>query len=987
MKKLLLCLLVIFVYFPVFAQQGSGTIISGSVLEDSTDAPLSGVSVTLKGTSVGTTTNSKGSFTLNVPADQKTTDLIISSRGFTTTEVNATAGLALVVKLLRIATALDEVVVIGYGSVRKKDLTGSVVSLKGSELKEVPSTNVLEAAQGKIAGADITKSSGQAGAGVNIRIRGNRSIGGNNSPLIIVDGVQYSNIQDINPNDIESMEVLKDASSVAIYGSRGANGVIIITSKAGAAGKMEVNVNAYAGRSEVTMYPKPMGIDEYVAFKREAYRTTGNWNSPADDPAVFTGAGELYSVQNRIWSDYLEELFHPGLQQEYQVGIRGGTEKLKAYLSLGYFNERGVLKLDELKRYTARLNVDYKVNKVVKLGLQSQLTYYDQSLRRDPLNQANKISPLGSLYDSAGNFNYVMLGNGPVNPLADEQPNVFDGSNLTTRSLINAYVDISPLPGLSFRSTVGVTLQSARSGSYASPKSLDRFLTGKSLASISASNARNLNWENVVTYQKNLGKHGFTITGVGSYLGGVSDDVSASGVNQLLSTQLYYALQNTTEQKEIFSSYSKNDLVSFAGRFNYNFNSKYLLTLTARGDGSSKLSEGKKWTFFPSAAVAWRIKEESFLQNVGFLSDLKLRASYGVAGNDPSGPYATQSGLTRLAYGWDEAAAAAYTFSRLVGNTDLSWELSETINLGLDASFFDNRINISADVYDTKTKDLLLVRGLPPTTGVTTINQNVGKTRNKGLEITLGTTNIRTKDFTWTSNLTFTSNKEEIVSLVIPGANDIGNGWFIGQPINVYYDYEKLGIWQTKDASSGATFNAKPGDIRVKDQNGDGKLDSQNDRVILGNPRPKWSGGFDNTVTYKGFDFRVFIYARIGQMISADRYGKFNPNGLETNMEGMDYWTPENPTNAYPRPNKNGGLLYLSTLAYQDGSFARIRDLSLGYTIPAQKLQGSFIKAFRVYATGKNLFTFTDLNYDPERGGSENFPMTKLFVLGVNVTL
>ena len=982
MKKLLLSLLVTVIFLSARAQQ-----ISGNIMEDSTDAPLQGVSVTLKGTSSGTTTNSRGAFSLTLAGNQSSADLIISSRGFTTVELTAQTGQPVVVRMRRVVSALDEVVVIGYGSVRKKDLTGSVVSLKGADLKKVPSTNVLEAAQGKIAGADITRSSGQAGAGVNIRIRGNRSIGGNNSPLIIVDGVQYNNIQDINPNDIESMEVLKDASSVAIYGSRGANGVIIITSKSGSSGKMELNFNAYTGVSDVTMYPKPMGIDEYVAFKRQAYRTTGNWNTPADDAAVFTGAGELYSVQNRVWTDYLDELFHPGLQQEYQVGIRGGTERLKAYLSLGYFNEKGVLKLDELKRYTGRLNVDYTVNNVVKIGLQSQLTYYDQSVRRDPLNQANKISPLGSLYDSAGNFIWAMLGNGPVNPLADEQPNVFEGNNLTTRSLINAYVDIRPLPGLTLRSTVGVTLQSTRNGSYASPKSIDRFLTGKSLASIASSNARNLNWENVATYQKNIGKHGFTVTGVASYLGGVSDEVSASGVNQLLSSQLYYALQNSTEQKEIFSSYSKNDLVSFAGRLNYNFNSKYLLTLTARGDGSSKLSEGKKWTFFPSAAVAWRIKEENFMRNIDFLSDLKLRLSYGVAGNDPSGPYATQSGLTRLAYGWDETTAPAYTFSRLVGNTDLSWELSETTNIGLDAAFFDNRINLSVDLYDTRTKDLLLVRGLPPTTGVTTINQNVGKTRNKGIEVTLGTTNISTSNFSWTSNITFTSNKEEIVSLVTPGVNDIGNGWFIGQPISVYYDYEKLGIWQTKDASSAATFNAKPGDIRVKDQNGDGKIDSQNDRVILGTSRPKWSGGFDNTVTYKGFDLRVFVYARIGQMMSSDRYGKFNANGLETNMAGMDYWTPENPTDAYPRPNKNGGLLYLSTLAYQTGSFARIRDLSIGYSVPAKNLQRSFIKGFRVYATGKNLFTFTDLNYDPERGGSENFPMTKLYVLGVNVTL
>jgi TonB-dependent starch-binding outer membrane protein SusC len=982
MKKVTLTFVLINLFLFSRAQQ-----VTGKVVEDSSDAPLSSVSVSLKGRSGGTTTNSSGEFTLAIPSSQRKIELVISSSGYATVELSAQPGQSLVVRMHREVTDLNEVVVIGYGTVRRKDLTGSVVSLKGSELKKVPSTNVLEAAQGKIAGADITRSSGQAGAGVNIRIRGNRSIGGNNSPLVIVDGVQYNNIQDINPNDIESMEILKDASSVAIYGSRGANGVILITTKSGTAGKLELSLNSYAGLSEVAMYPKPMGFDEFVAFKREAYRAAGQWNSPTDDPVVFAGAGELNAVQKRIWVDYLDELFHRGVQQEHQVGLRAGTEKLKAYMSMGFFNEQGVLRKDWLQRYTGRLNVDYTVNSKLRVGLQSQLTYYKQSARRDPLNQANKISPFGSLYDSAGNFNLTLLENGPINPLADEQPNAYENSNLITRSLINAYIDIRPVTGLVLKSTIGVNLVSARNGTFSSAKSIDRFLSGKSQSSIAASNGRTINWENVATYSKTAGRHSITVTGVASYLGSTSDDVTATGVNQLLPSQLFYALQNTTEQKEIFSSYSKSDLLSVAGRVNYSFNSKYLLTLTARGDGSSKLSEGHKWTFFPSAAVAWRIKDESFMNSIGFINDLKLRLSYGVAGNDPSGPYATQSALTRLAFGWDETAAPAYTFSRLVGNTDLAWELSRTKNIGLDAVIWKNRINLTVDLYDTRTSDLLLVRGLPPTTGVTTVNQNVGKTKNRGVEITLGTTNISNSKLTWTTNLTFTHNEEKIVELVTAEVNDIGNGWFIGQPINVFYDYEKRGIWQTKDAAEAATFNQKPGDIRVWDQDGNGSINSQNDRIILGNPRPKWSGGLENTVTYKGFDFRVFVFARVGQMIQADRYGKFNAQGTEVNMEHMDYWTPENPTNAYPRPNKNGGLLYLSTLAYQKGSFARIRDLSLGYTIPAKTLQRSFIKGFRVYATGKNLITFTKLDYDPERGGSESFPMTRLFVMGVNVTL
>jgi TonB-dependent starch-binding outer membrane protein SusC len=677
----------------------------------------------------------------------------------------------------------------------------------------------------------------------------------------------------------------------------------------------------------------------------------------------------------------------PGFQQEHQVGVRAGSDKVKTYLSLGYFNEKGILKLDWLKRYTGRLNIDYTISKWFKIGLQSQLTYYNQSIRRDPLNQANKVSPLGAMYDSAGNFNFLLLDKQTAHPLADEQPNVYKNSMVTTRSLINAYLEFQPFTGLTARTTLGVNLVSARNGIFASPRSIDRSLSGKSQSSISNSTGRVINWENVVTYEKTMGDHALTVTAIGSYLGNVSEDATATGVNQLLPSQLFYALQNTTEQKDIASSYSESDLVSIAGRINYNFKSKYLLTLTARSDGSSKLSEGHKWTFFPSAALAWRLKDETFMQGIELFNDLKLRASYGVAGNDPTGPYATQSGLTRIAFGYDETPAPAYTFSRLVGNTDLAWELSTTKNLGLDASFINSRLNLSIDVYDTRTNDLLLIRGLPPTTGVTSVNQNVGKTRNRGIEVTLGTTNISTQNLKWNSNLTFTRNKEEILELVTSGVNDIGNGWFIGQPINVYYDYEKIGIWQTKDATLAATYNAKPGEIRVKDQNNDGKIDTQNDRIILGNPRPKWTAGFDNTVSFKGFDLSVFVFARIGQMINADRYARFDQQAIGNSTTGIDYWTPENPTNAYPRPTKTGGLLYLSTLAYQDGSFARIRNVSLAYTVPSRMLANGFIKGVRVYATGKNVYTFTDLNYDPERGGSENFPMTKLFVFGVNINL
>jgi TonB-linked SusC/RagA family outer membrane protein len=957
--------------------------VTGTVIDEKS-ASLPGVNVVIKGMNRGATTDAKGNFQLVLPEGNNVV-LTFSFVGYQSQDVQVGQKSVLNVSMVPDVNSLDEVVVIGYGAVRKKDLTGSVVQLKSEQLKEVPTANVLEAAQGKIAGADITRNSGQAGAGVSIRIRGNRSIGGNNSPLIIVDGIQYSNLEDINANDIETMDVLKDASSIAIYGSRGANGVILITTKKGKTGKPDISFNAYSGISQVTMYPKAMDINGFRDLKREAWRAAGVWKSPTDDPLIFTNVAEYQALQKGEWTDYQDALIHNGLQQDYQVGVRAGTDRLKSYISVDYYNEKGILKLDEIKRYTGRLNVDYMINDWIKIGLLSQITYYNQSVRRDPLNQANKISPLGSLYDANGNFNYIMLDGQTANPLSDEQPNVFTNSILTTRVLTNGYLELTPIKGLTVRSTVGVNLGSSRNGAYSSPKSIDRSLTGKSQSTYNASNGRSVNWENVVTYQKNWTQHAFTITGIASYIGNASDNVSASGVNQLLSSQLFYSLGSNTEEIKINSEYSKNSLVSYAGRLNYTFRDRYLLTLTARKDGSSKLAPGNKWTFFPSAAVAWRIIEEKFMQNIKGLSDLKLRLSYGVAGNDPSGPYATQSTLTRLAFGYDEVNAPAYTFSRNVGNAELGWELSDTKNIGLDFGLLNGRINASVDYYDTRTSDLLLDRGLPPTTGVTTVKQNIGKTRNRGVEVALGSTVLRTSDLTWNANLTFSKNKEEITELVT-GGNDIGNGWFIGSPINVYYDYEKLGIWQTSEADQAAKLSPTqlPGEIKVKDQNGDGKIDAVNDRVILGTPRPRWSGGLDNTVKFKGFDLNFFVYARVGQMINSDRYARFDAQGVGNSTAGLDYWTPENPTNAYPRPNKNGGLKYLSTLGYQNGSYARIRNVTLAYTIPANVLRSKVIRSIRVYATGKNLVTFTKLNYDPERGGSENFPMTKLYVFGLN---
>jgi TonB-linked SusC/RagA family outer membrane protein len=963
--------------------------ISGRVADGKNGETLIGVSVKVKGSTQGTSTDSKGNFTLSIPTGN-TIVLVLNYVGYVSQEVSVGNRTSLSIQLTSDETALSEVVVIGYGTVKKRDLTGSVVSVKGEDIAKVPSSNPLESIQGKVPGVDITRSSGAASSTVNINIRGTRSISAGNGPLIIVDGIQYSSLQDLNPNDIASMEILKDASSTAIYGSRGANGVIIVTTKKGVTGQATVSFNSYYGINKVSTYPSVMDGDQYVEQRRQAYRTTGNWASAADDAAIFNTA-EYSAVQNRQFLDYQNLLLHDGHQQDYQLGVRAGTEKTKAYFSLDYLDEKGVLKMDQSNRYTARLNLDQTIGKYFTTGMQGQFTHYEQDNRRDPLNQANKISPLGTIFDAQGNFIVYPLAGTFVNPLADEQPDVYSNQTVINRTLLSAYMEFKPVKGLTARSNVGVNLNNNRTGTYADRYSIDRNGSVPK-ATYSASNGHLIDIENFITYNKEIKDHSFTLTGINSLLYNQSDNIAASGENQLLKSQLFYGLGNTQNQA-ITTAYTMNNLISFAGRLNYSYKGKYLLTATGRTDGSSKLADDNKWAFFPSAALAWRVSDEDFLKDSKVISDLKLKYSYGVAGSDNIDPYSTQSSLTRIAFGYDDTSAPAYTYSPVIGNIGLTWERTKTSDFGLEAGFFKNRISATVDYYDSQTYDLLLKRSLPPSTGVTTVTQNIAKTRNKGLEVYISSKNIQGRDFQWTSNISFSRNKEKIVELAGGAQSDVANSWFVGSAIQSFYDYQKIGIWQTADAAEAAKYGQKPGDIRVKDLNNDGKIDATNDRTIIGTNRPKWSGGLENTFNYKSWDLNIYVFARIGQTIYADFLRRYDPQGINNSSAIINYWTPENPSNDYPRPNKNVSLastLYSSSLGYVNGSFVRLRNITLGYTLPKKVIEKSFIKTVRVYATARNPFTYTQsslLNdYDPERGGSENGPMTKLYTFGLNAT-
>lgn len=968
--------------------QGQSKTVAGKVL-DKEGQPLIAVSVLIKGTQSGTSTNEKGEFSLTLSSPSQSV-LVFNYVGYKTKEVAVGTQGQINVVLEEDATNLDEVVVIGYGTVKKRDLTGAVTSVAKEELTKLPTTNVMESVQGKAPGVDIVRQSGSATSGVSITVRGNRSITAGNGPLFIVDGMQYSSIQDINPNDIESMEVLKDASSTAIYGSRGANGVIIVTTKRGASGKPSVSFNAYYGTQDVAGYPKIMNGQEYVALRREAYRTTGVWNSPADDSKIFSNE-QLGFINNNVSTDYPSLLLGTGHQQDYQLNISGGTDHLKSYFSLDYFNEQGLFEMDNAKRYTARLNLDYQVTNTLKVGTQTQLTYYDQDKRADPLNQANKISPLSVPFDQEGNYVIYPGQGGAINPLADEQPGNYKNNVKTLRVFPTVFAEFKPLEGLSIRGNFAVNLSNLRDGMYEGSYSIRRN-GANSRATYITNNGLGYNWQAIINYQKTFGDHDFNITGISEYLYNDTENATAQGENQLLDNNFFYNLGSNTQNLAITSAYTETKLLSYAARVNYGYKGKYLLTVTARTDGASQLAVGNKWDFFPSVAGAWRIVDEDFMKGQSLFNDLKLRASYGVSGNSSVVAYSSQSTLTRIPFAYGDASAPGYGFPNNSRNPQLGWEKSANTNIGLDFGLFKGRLNGTLELYHTSTSDLLLDRILPPTSGYSFVTQNIGKTENKGIELMLNGTPVTTENFKWNTTVSFTKNIEKVKELI--DSQDIisldSRYVVVGYPVNSYFDYEKLGIWQLGEEESARQFGQSPGDIKVKDQNADGVITADGDRVVVGSQVPKWSLGWNNDFSYKNFDLNINVFARIGQMINANYLTRYDPQSVENSTADIAYWTPENPSNEWPRPNANlsrTSMLYTSTLGYTEGSFVKLRNVTLGYTLPNTITEKWGMAKLKVYVSGRNLamWSKTINGYDPERGGGESAPLTRLVVAGINV--
>ena len=959
--------------------------ITGTVT-DNKQEPLIGVNVVVKGnTSVGAITDLDGKYSLSVPEGKAT--LVFSYIGYVTQEVSVGSRNTVDVVLVDDAQALDEVVVVGYGVVKKRDLVGSIASVKSQDITAVPTSNVLESMQGKIAGLDMTRSSGQPGSSFNFTIRGNRSLTASNAPLILVDGIAYGTDIDINPNDVESIEVLKDASTTAIYGSRGANGVILVTTKKGKEGKAKVDFNAYWGPSFSTNLPKVNNTEQYVAMRREAMRAVGQWNSPADDGVIWDAVA-LERIKNNVNTDWYDLIMDDATTQNYQVSISGGTDATKVSFSLDYFDETGILIGDDFDRFNGRINVSQRIMKGMEAGASALFTTSTRNAApSNVFHAAQTKEPYGVPFNEDGSLNkYPFTGSGAtdINMLFNQDKNNYVDETKSNRFFGTLFLNWEIIKGLQFRTNFGYDSQNSRNGHFEGVNST--FVeSNKGLAKVSKNETHSTSWtwENTLTYTKDFDIHSLTAMVGHSMSKSSSEDTYAEGKGLSFEQSLFHNLDGTQQDYALSSTLTESSMLSYFARLNYKLLDKYLLTATLRADGSSVLAKGNRWGYFPSVAVAWRMKDEHFLSSVDEISDLKLRLSYGLSGNSAVSPYQTTGGLSKTIYEFGTVPAYGYR-PYSMANLELQWEKTRVLNFGVDFGLFNNRVYATIDAYKTWTSDLLLPMILPGHTGFTEVISNVGKTETRGIDLSINTVNFDTKDFKWTTDLTFSANKEEITALNT-NQNDVGSGWFIGSPTKVFYDYEKIGIWQTSEA---AKYGQEPGDIKVRDQTNDGAIDANNDRKVLGQQTPKWTAGLNNRFEYKGWELSFFLYARVGHLIQNEAAANFNPSGWNNSI-ACDYWTPENPTNAYPRPNfnKNESMLYKSTLAYCKGNFLKIKDITFGYSFPKQMISKLNMSKLRIYTTLKNFFTFSAVDdYDPERGGSNSYPMTKQVVFGINVS-
>ena len=997
--------------------QGSGQSfpVTGKIT-DAQGQPLASVTVQVKGSNTFATSKADGTFTINAPSGNAT--LVFSYVGYAPQEVSLGNRGDISISLQPEDNSLEDVVVVGYGTAKKSDVTGALSRITAEEIRERPAQNVLQALQGKAAGVHVSTNFKPGELPV-LRVRGNRSIGASNEPLYVIDGIPIVSalgvtsfsINDINPNDIASLEILKDASATAIYGSRGANGVVLITTHKGKKGRITLNYSTTVSLDSYKELTDWMDAGEWVDRWRESWVNGRIYNrdltnngdftirakpwypNPRDDSAMIRSTGSLDptamasvmmgyewnpdgtvkmraataaeqamgfpamipiynsgNIRNYNWRD---AAVRQGVTQNHQISLSSGTETSRLSVSLGYYNQVGVQRDQDYKRFTANLSGDLSPTKWFTLGTSILASYSIQNFgiqgpntsntgSKDLYSRATDQAPYALPFDANGISIANPGGNLSLwNPLRDIGNSI--NERRTVAIMASVFAEINFTPWLKYRANFGPQMRHFRNGSWVGPNATSHLKTPNTGG---YSQDENFSWviENLLYFNKTFArKHDVGVTVLQSSQKSRRENSSVSAAGLINPISFWYDLSTNTQGTPTGygTGFTENTLTSFMGRINYTFDNKYLLTISGRADGASVLAPGHKWDFFPSFAIAWKMQEESFLRDIPWLSELKPRFGYGVTGNSSVNPYTTTGPLTRNNYVWGSTAAIGY-LPQLVQNPLLKWEETAQTNIGLDFGLFKGRLSGSIEWYTQKTTDLIFPKTLPAVSGYVSKFENIGETRNKGIEITLSGTPVQTKDFTWNVDLNWAKNDEEIIELVNGKQDMVANRLFIGQPLQVFYQYANAGIWgsSAKDLEEMAKFNAfgtkfRPGTVKVVDQNGDYKIDAA-DFVVLGTPRPKWTGGITNTITYKNWSLNSFVYFRWGQTFFGGypNYGGNFPNGRVEN----DVWSWDNQDGRWPMPNLGDVTNTSSAMQYNKGSFGAVRNISLSYSVPKSLL-------------------------------------------------
>ncbi len=1016
---------------PIYAQ-GQTLSISGSV-KDQNGEPIAGATIVIKGTTNGTISDIDGNYSItNVPNDAI---LLVSFIGFESLELNVNGQTKINITLVEEVTKLDEFVVVGYGVQKKSDVTGAMTRVGSKELEAMPVKDALQGMQGKASGVDIT-SNQRPGQTNSITIRGTRSISAEQGPLYVVDGMVLQTggdlgsgnggIDNINPNDIESIDILKDASATAIYGSRGANGVILVTTKQGKAGKVTFNYSGSVTMQKMYDVTEYFDAGEWIDYARLAKGNAVNYDKDYstwytdDTKACWANIEKGWATGNWVSGDagnydWGKHGKQTGIITEHTISASGGTENFKGYGSFGYLHQDGTIKDQAFDRYTTKASFSATPKKWLEFGTTINGSYGDQdygyNFAKSTTGAGDYYSALKGMlpwtvpYDEDGEYirNPAAGDVNIINPINETKYNTNERISLRASGLFYAQLDLggiyAPLKGLKYRSQFGPEFNVYRVGIFYDENGING--DGTNIGSDATYITNSWTLDNLIYYDKSIAdKHkiGLTLMQSASKYHYEYETIKAETAT---SDELWYNLSSSGTISSYGSGLTEKEMTSYMVRANYSFMDKYLITASWRRDGASQLSAGHKWANFSSCALGWRLDQEEFFKEITWLDALKLRLGYGVTGNAAIDAYATKGAIQTLYYNWgSDSSSIGYVASDSssknpspMANENLTWERTSQYNIGIDYTLFKNRLFGTFDVYKTYTNDLLLEKEIPSVTGYTTTYDNVGKTKGWGIDFQINSINIKTNNFQWTTNLTWSLDRSEIVELSNGKNDDIENSWFIGEPIGVYYDYVYDHIWKTSEQTEAESYGTTAGDIKVKDLDNSGDIDSNYDKKIVGHKRPDWTGGITNTFTYKNLDLSFFIYSRWGSTFKA---GAVTLGGRFMSRK-VDYWIAnENEDAKYYAPGINGesAPTYNSSMNYSDGSFIKLRNINLGYNFKKSLLDRTGISSLKVYAQIMNPlmiysacdFLDTDLlSYNNNTTTTGSSTTTRSLVFGVKM--